>query len=57
MKYPDRVWAWLILLAGIAHLVATGILRQRGSWDTALVWIFAARLNLLRILKGYRARG
>jgi hypothetical protein len=37
--------------------VATGILRQRGSWDTALVWIFAARLNLLRILKGYRARG
>jgi hypothetical protein len=37
--------------------VATGILRLRGSLNTALVWIFVALLKLLRILKGYHVRG
>jgi hypothetical protein len=45
--------AWLVLLAGIIHIVLTDLLHFRGSLDTALVWIFAAMLNLLRIRNGY----
>ena len=37
--------------------MATDILYLRGSLEAALVWIFAARLNLLRILNGYHVRG
>jgi hypothetical protein len=57
MKYVDRICAWLIFLAGIIHIVATDLMHLRGSLDTALVWIFVALLNLLRILNGYTVRG
>lgn len=53
MKYVDEACAWLILLAGIVHIVLTDFLHFRGSLDTALVWIFSAMLNLLRIRNGY----
>jgi hypothetical protein len=53
MKYVDEACAWLILLGGIVHIVLTDLLHFRGSLDTALVWIFAAMLNLLRIRNGY----
>lgn len=53
MKYIDRWCAWLIFAAGIVHIILTDFLHLRGSLDTALVWIFAAMLNLLRALYGY----
>jgi hypothetical protein len=57
MKYVDRICASLIFFAGVAHIIATDVLHLRGSMDTALVWIFVAMLNLLRILNGYSVRG
>jgi hypothetical protein len=57
MKYVDRICAWLIFLAGIAHIVATDILHLPGSLDTSLLWILVAMLNLLRIQNGYTVRG
>ena len=53
MKYIDNICAWLIFVAGIVHIVLTDLFHLRGSLDTALVWIFAAMLNLLRIRNGY----
>lgn len=53
MKYVDEACAWLIFLAGVAHIVLTDVFHFRGSLDTALVWIFAAMLNLVRIRNGY----
>jgi hypothetical protein len=35
-------------LGGLVHIVLTDFLHFRGSLDTALVWILAAMLNLLR---------
>jgi hypothetical protein len=49
MGYLDEACAWLIFLGGLVHVVLTDFLHFRGSLDTALVWIFAAMLNLLRI--------
>jgi hypothetical protein len=57
MRYVDRICAWLIFLAGIAHIVATDILHLPGSLETALLWIFVAMSNLLRIVNGYTVRG
>jgi hypothetical protein len=49
MDYLDEGFAWLIFLGGLVHIVLTDFLHFRGSLDTALVWILAAMLNLLRI--------
>jgi hypothetical protein len=56
MKYVDQVCAWLIFLDGLVHIVQTDVFHLRGSLDTALVWIFVAMLNLLRIRNGYSLR-
>jgi hypothetical protein len=53
MKYADKLCAWLIFGAGILHIVLTDFFHLRGSLDTALVWVFASMLNLLRIRNGY----
>src|ERR1700734_2016383 len=47
--YLDEACAWLIFLGGLVHIVLTDFFHFRGSLDTALVWILAAMLNLLRI--------
>ena len=57
VKYVDQTCAWLIFLGGIIHIVLTDFLHFRGSLDTALVWIFAAMLNFLRIRNGYSVQG
>jgi hypothetical protein len=49
LRYLDEVCAWLIFVAGLVHIALTDGLHFRGSLDTALVWILAAMLNLLRI--------
>lgn len=56
LRYLDAVCAWLIFVAGLVHVVLTEIPHFRGSLDTALVWILAAMLNLVRINSGYPVR-
>ncbi len=57
MKYLDEACAWLIFLAGVAHLLLTEIFHARGSvLDTGLLYIFVAMFNLLRIRNGYSVK-
>lgn len=52
MKYVDEACAWLIFLAGAAHIVLLEVLHWRGGvLDTGLLYIFVAMINLLRIRK------
>lgn len=48
-RYADEACAWLLFLAGLLHIVLTEFFHLRGILDTALVWILAAMLNLLRV--------
>jgi len=57
MKYVDQTCAWLIFVAGIAHIATTEILHPpRAVLDTGLLWAFVAMFNLLRIHNGYGMR-
>lgn len=58
MKYVDQVCAWIIFLAGIAHILTTEIFHPRGvTLDLGLLWIFLAMFNLLRLRNGYSVQG
>jgi hypothetical protein len=54
MSYVDRACAWLILVAGVAHIINTEIFHPpRAVLDAGLLWIFVAMFNFLRIRNGY----
>jgi hypothetical protein len=48
-RYVDELCAWLLFLAGILHIFLTDLFSLHGTLDTALVWLFAAMLNLVRV--------
>jgi len=57
MKYVDEACAWLIFVAGVAHIVLLEVFHWRGGvLDTGLLFIFAAMFNLLRIRNGYTVK-
>lgn len=56
LRYLDEMCAWLIFLGGLIHIVLTDLFHLQGTLDTALVWVFVAMLNLLRIKNGYSVR-
>lgn len=56
LRYVDEMCAWLIFIFGLVYIVLTDIFHRQGILDTALVWIFVAMLNLLRIKNGYSVR-
>ena len=58
MRYVDQACAWMILLAGVAHILITELAHIPGAvLDPGVMWIFLAMLNLLRIRNGYRVQG
>ncbi len=55
MRYVDQACAWMILLAGVAHILITELAHIPGAvLDPGVMWIFLAMLNLLRIRNGKR---
>jgi hypothetical protein len=58
MKYVDQACAWIIFVAGIAHILTTEIFHPRGvTLDLGLLTIFLAMFNLLRLRNGYSVLG
>jgi hypothetical protein len=56
VRYVDEACAWLLFLAGALHIVLTELCHFQGTLDTALVWLLAAMLNLLRVRGHYSVR-
>jgi len=58
MKYLDYACAWFILAMGMIDVVWTEVTHVRGViLDTALLWIFVAMFNLLRLRDGSSVKG
>jgi hypothetical protein len=58
MKYADYACAWFIFAIGMIDVVLTEVTHPPGViLDTALLWIFVAMFNLLRLRNGGSIKG
>jgi hypothetical protein len=58
MKYVDYACAWFIFAIGMIDVVLTKVTHTPGViLDTALLWIFVAMFNLLRLRRGDSIKG